>query len=57
MQTRGGEEDTTQGGDPTEDDETKSKEEEMEDVPSLEEDSINKTSLGGKNTENVEREW
>ena len=43
MQTEGGEEDTTESGDPTYDDK-------ME----LEEDSVNETSPAGRNTENVE---
>ena len=54
MQTEGGEEETTEGRDPADDDETELEVEETEDAPSLEEDVVNKTSSAGKNTENVE---
>ena len=48
MQIEGGEEDTIEGGDPTDNDKTKLEEEEMEDAPSLEEDFVNETSSAGK---------
>ena len=53
MQIEGVEEDTTEGEDPTDHDNTKLEEEETEDAPSLEEDFVNETR---KNTENVEWE-
>ena len=56
MQTKGGEEDKTEGRDPADDEDTDSEEKETEDAPSIEEDSINKTSPAGRDTENTERE-
>ena len=56
MQTEGGEEDRTEGRDPVEDEDTDSDLEEMEDAPSVEEDSMNETSLTGRDMENVEWE-
>ena len=56
MQIEDGKEDTIEGRDPANVDETESEEEEEEDAPSLEEDSVNETSPARRNTENVEQE-
>ena len=56
LQTEGGEEDQTEGGDPIDNDDTDLDLEDTEDAPSVEEDSVNETSLAGRDTENDERE-
>ena len=56
LQTEGGEEDQLEGGDLVDDDNTNADLEDTEDVPSVEEDSLNKTSSIGRDTENDERE-
>ena len=56
LQTEGGEEDRTKSGDPVDNDDTDSDSEDIEDAPSVEEDSMNETFPTGRDTENDERE-
>ena len=56
LQTEGGEEDQTEGGNPLDNDDMDADSEHTEDAPSVEEDSMNKTSPTRRDTENDERE-
>ena len=56
MQTKGGEEDRIEGGDPTDNDDMDLDSEDIEDAPSMEEDSVNETSLARRDTKNDEWE-
>ena len=55
MQIEGGEEDKTKGEDPADNDDTGSDSEETKEAPSVEEDSMNKTSPAGRDTEKDKR--
>ena len=54
--TEGGEEDQTKGGDPTDNNDTDADSEDTDDTPSVDEDSMNETSLAGRDTGNDERD-
>ena len=56
LQTEGGEEDQTEGGNRTDDNDTDANSKDTDDAPSVEEDSMNETSPARRDTENDERD-
>ena len=56
LQTKGGEEDQTEGKDPADDDDTDADSEDTDAAPSVEEDSMNETSPAGRDKGNDERD-